>query len=88
MTSDVLRSIMEGVAYSLCNCLDIIKEMGIDIREVRASGGGGRSSLWRQIQADLFGSSVNTVNSTEGPALGVAILKGWALVYIKCARSL
>jgi xylulokinase len=73
---DVLRSIMEGVAYSLCNCLDIIKEMGIDIREVRASGGGGRSSLWRQIQADLFGSSVNTVNSTEGPALGVAILAG------------
>lgn len=73
---DLLRSIMEGVAYSLNNCLDIIKEMGIDIKEVRASGGGGKSSLWRQIQADLFGTSINTVNSTEGPALGVAILAG------------
>lgn len=73
---DMLRSIMEGVAYSLCNCLDIIKEMGIGINEVRASGGGGKSSLWRQIQADLYGTSVYTVNSTEGPALGVAILAG------------
>ena len=73
---EFLRAVMEGVAYSLKNCLDIIKEMGIGINEVRASGGGGKSPLWRQIQADLFGTPICTVNSSEGPALGVALLAG------------
>ena len=73
---EFLRAVMEGVAYSLKNCLDIIKEMGTDINEVRASGGGGKSPLWRQIQADLFGNPICTVNSSEGPALGAALLAG------------
>jgi xylulokinase len=73
---DMLRAIMEGVAYSLRDCLEIITEMGIEVKEVRASGGGGKSHLWRQIQADLFNSNVVTINSSEGPALGVAILAG------------
>ncbi|MGH4049972.1 MAG: xylulokinase [Clostridium sp.] len=73
---DMLRSVMEGVGYSLKDSLEIIKEMGIDAKEVRASGGGGKSPLWRQIQADLYNCEVITTNSTEGPALGVAILAG------------
>ncbi len=73
---DMLRAIMEGVAYSLKDCLEIIKEMGVGIEEVRASGGGGKSPLWRQIQADLYGTPIHTVNSGEGPALGVALLAG------------
>lgn len=73
---EFLRAVMEGVAYSLKNCLDIVKEMGIAINEVRASGGGGKSQLWRQIQADLFGTPICTINSSEGPALGVALLAG------------
>ena len=73
---DFLRAVMEGVAYSLKNCLDIIQGMGISIDEVRASGGGGKSLFWRQIQADLFGTPICTVNSSEGPALGVALLAG------------
>lgn len=73
---EFIRAIMEGVAYSLRNCLDIIKEMGIPVGEIRASGGGGRSHLWRQIQADLFGAPICTINSSEGPALGVALLAG------------
>lgn len=73
---DFLRAVMEGVAYSLKNCLDIIIEMGIPVNQVRASGGGGKSLLWRQIQADVFGTPICTVNSSEGPALGVAILAG------------
>lgn len=72
--NDMLRAIMEGVGYSLKDCLDIINEMGIAVNEVRASGGGGKSELWRQIQADMFNSEVVTINSSEGPALGVAIL--------------
>lgn len=73
---DMLRSVMEGVSYSLNDCMEIIKEMGIEVNEVRASGGGGRSPLWRQMQADMFGKDVVTINSAEGPALGVSILAG------------
>ena len=73
---DMLRAVMEGVGYSLKDCLEIIKGMGIDVKEVRASGGGGKSPLWRQIQADLYNCEVITTNSTQGPALGVAILAG------------
>ena len=71
-----IRAIMEGVVYSLKDCLEIIKGMGVDIKEVRASGGGGKSPLWRQMQADVFGADITTINSGEGPALGVALLAG------------
>ena len=70
----MLRSVMEGVGYSLVDCMDIINEMGIAVDEVRASGGGGKSEVWRQMQADMFNCEVVTINSSEGPALGVAIL--------------
>ncbi len=73
---DMIRAVMEGVVYSLKDCLEIIREMGVNIEEIRASGGGGRSSLWRQMQADIFETDIATVNSSEGPALGVAILAG------------
>lgn len=71
---DMLRAVMEGVSYSLNDCMSVIKEMGIDASEVRASGGGGKSKLWRQMQADMFGCDINTINVSEGPALGVALL--------------
>ena len=73
---EVLRSVMEGVVYSLRDCLEIIKELGVEINEVRASGGGGKSPLWRQMQADVFGTEICTINASEGPAFGVAILAG------------
>lgn len=73
---DMLRSVMEGVVFSLKDCLEIIRELGVDISEVRASGGGGKSKLWRQMQADVFGTEITTINSSEGGALGVAILAG------------
>lgn len=72
--NDMLRAVMEGVSYSLKDCMEIIKETGIQVNEVRASGGGGKSPLWRQMQSDMFRCNVNTINSSEGPALGVAIL--------------
>lgn len=73
---DMIRAVMEGVGHSLKDCMDVIKEMGIPVEEVRASGGGGKSEVWRQIQADMFNNKVVTINSSEGPALGVAILAG------------
>jgi xylulokinase len=68
------RSIMEGVAYSLRESLDIIRGLGVPVKEIRASGGGGKSPLWRQIQADVFGQDVVTINAEQGPAYGVALL--------------
>jgi xylulokinase len=70
----MLRSIMEGVAYSLRDCLEIIRGLGIPVREIRASGGGSKSALWRHIQADVFAQKVSTINAEEGPAYGVALL--------------
>ncbi len=73
---DMIRAVMEGVVYSLRDCLEIIAGMGVNVSEIRASGGGGKSRLWRQMQADIFGNAITTINSGEGPALGVALLAG------------
>lgn len=70
----VLRAVLEGVAYSLRDSLEILQEMGVPAAQVRASGGGARSTLWRQIQADVFGMPVVTVQAQEGPAYGAALL--------------
>lgn len=73
---DMLRAVMEGVSYSLRDCLEILKEMGVSVDDMMACGGGGSSPLWRQMLADLYGCPVKTTNSKEGPALGAAILAG------------
>ena len=72
----LVRSILEGVAYSLRDGLEVLVQMGVPVGEVRASGGGARSALWRRIQADVFGREVVTVNAAEGPAYGAALLAG------------
>ena len=71
---DMLRAVMEGVAYSLRDCMEICREMNINVSDMMACGGGGSSPLWRQMLADLYGCPVKTSASKEGPALGVAIL--------------
>ena len=72
----MLRAVMEGVSYSLCDCNDILQEMGIHVDQMMACGGGGRSPVWRQMLSDLYRCDVKTVRQTEGPALGAAILAG------------
>ena len=73
---DMLRAVMEGVSYSLCDCNEILQEMGVDVTQMMACGGGGKSPVWRQMLADLYNCTVKTVQQDEGPALGVAILAG------------
>ena len=73
---DLLRSVMEGVTYSLRDCLGVLQDMDVAIDEMMACGGGGRSPLWRQMLADNYRCSVTTLEANEGPALGVAILAG------------
>ena len=70
----MVRSIMEGVTYSLRDCLEIIEERGVSVKQVRASGGGAKSPFWRQMQADVFGKTVVTMAADEGPGYGVALL--------------
>ena len=70
----MLRAVMEGVSYSLRDCLEVFREMNINISDMTACGGGGSSQLWRSMLADLYGCNVKTVTSKEGPALGSAVL--------------
>ncbi|GMQ59775.1 xylulokinase [Vallitalea sediminicola] len=68
------RAILEGVSFGLRDSLEILRELGVPIKEVRVSGGGAKSNLWRQILADIFDCNINTINTNQGPALGGAIL--------------
>ena len=68
------RAVLEGVAFGMRDSLEIIREMGVPIEQVRASGGGARSDLWRQIQADVNKAPLVTINVDEGPAYGAALL--------------
>jgi len=68
------RSVMEGVAYALNDTFQIFGELGIPVSQVRASGGGAKSAVWRQIHADVTGHSHVTLAVDEGPALGAALL--------------
>ena len=72
----LIRAVLEGVAYGLRDSFTIIEGMGVAIAEVRASGGGARSVLWRQIQSDVTGYPHSVINVDEGPAYGAALLAG------------
>jgi len=68
------RAVLEGVSYGLRDSLELMRDLGLTIAQVRASGGGARSPLWRQILADIFEAEIATVNVTEGAAYGAALL--------------
>jgi xylulokinase len=70
------RAVLEGVSYGLLDSLELMRALGLSIEQVRASGGGARSPLWRQILADVFNTEIVTVNVTEGAAYGAALLAG------------
>ncbi|WP_040951619.1 xylulokinase [Gorillibacterium massiliense] len=68
------RAVMEGITFGLRDSLELVKESGAEITELRVNGGGARSPFWRQMIADIFGAPVVTVNSTDGPAYGAAVM--------------
>jgi xylulokinase len=72
----VVRAILEGVAFSLKDTFTIFREMNVPVSSIRLGGGGARSSLWRQIQADVYDHEVEIVEAEEGAAYGAAILAG------------
>src|SRR5215471_18009695 len=72
----IVRAIQEGVAFSLKDTFSIFEEMKVPVTKIRLGGGGARSSVWRQIQADIYAHEVELVEAEEGAAYGAAILAG------------
>ncbi|MFW5985014.1 MAG: xylulokinase [Halanaerobiaceae bacterium] len=70
------RSVMEGVGFALRDSLELIKDKGIEIEEIRTIGGGAKSPVWRSILADVFGEEISLLNIEEGPAFGAAVIAG------------
>jgi xylulokinase len=86
----IVRAILEGVAFSLRDSFEIFREMNVPVESIRLGGGGARSKLWRQIQADIYGHAVDIVQAEEGAAYGAALLAGvggglWKSVDDACA---
>ncbi len=72
----LIRAVMEGVAFSQRECVDVFRELGVEINDMMMCGGGARNLLWRQMLADLYGTGVSTIQPEGGAALGAAILAG------------
>ena len=88
------RAVLEGVAYGIRDSFSLIRSAGLgQVAQVRISGGGARSPLWRQIMADVLGAELVTVNTTEGAAYGAALLAGvgaglWSDVDEACTAAI
>lgn len=87
------RAVMEGVAFSLRDSFEIFRELGAPMETIRLGGGGAHSRLWRQIQADVYGQTVETIEADEGAAFGAAILAGvgagaWNSVDEACEKAI
>jgi xylulokinase len=72
----VVRAVLEGVAFSLKDTFSLFAEMKVPVSTIRVGGGGARSELWRQIQADVYGREVEILAAEEGAAYGAALLAG------------
>ena len=76
--ADIVRAILEGLAYEQALGVRRLNEIGVDIRELTAVGGGAKSERWMQIKADIIGLPVSVLHTSEAASLGVAMLAGWA----------
>ena len=88
----IVRAILEGVAFSLRDTFTIFQEMNVPVKNIRLGGGGARSPLWRQIQADVYGHPVEIVEAEEGAAYGAALLAAvgahiWSSVDAACSAA-
>ncbi|MCC6238913.1 MAG: xylulokinase [Phycisphaerales bacterium] len=91
--SHLYRAVLEGITFGMRDALEIMQQMKIPVRQVRASGGGARSKFWQQLQADIYNKPLVLTNASEGPAYGVALLAGvgtgvWKTVEQACQSSI
>jgi xylulokinase len=88
------RAVLEGVAFSMKDCFDLLAGAGLpSVSQVRIAGGGAKSALWRRIVASVLNVDIVTVNSAEGAAFGAALLAGvgdgaWPSVDAACEGAL
>ncbi|HXC94480.1 MAG TPA: xylulokinase [Edaphobacter sp.] len=87
-----VRAVLEGVAFSLRDTFTLFHELGVPVKAIRLGGGGARGPLWRQVQADVYGHSVELLEAEEGGAFGAALLAGtgigaWESVEAACAAT-
>jgi xylulokinase len=87
------RAVLEGVAYSLKDSFTLFAELGIPVKGVRLGGGGARSPLWREIQANVYGYACERLTAEEGGAFGAALLAGvgakhWPDLEAACAAGI
>lgn len=88
------RAVLEGVAFSMRDCMQLFADAGLaSVTQVRVGGGGAKSALWRRVLASVLGVELVRVNSTEGAAYGAALLAGvgvgqWKDVAAACAASI
>jgi xylulokinase len=85
--------VLEGVAFSLKDTFTLFAELGVPVSKIRLGGGGARSPLWRQIQADVYNHPVELLEAEEGGAFGAALLAGtgvgaWPSVQAACADTI
>ena len=73
---DLIRAVLEGVAFSLRDCLELLQEMNVCPNQMLVCGGGANSPLWRSIFADVFSMPLTAASPQQGAALGAAILAG------------
>lgn len=91
--ASVVRAVLEGVAFSLRDAFEVLKELNVPVDSIRLGGGGAKSDLWRQIQADVYRQTVETIEAEEGAAFGAALLAGvgagrWKSVDQACAETI
>ena len=77
--SDLIKAILEGITWEIKLNLELLSKAGVKISELRAIGGGAKSSLWLQLKADMYGKKLLSLNTSEAACLGVALLAGVAI---------
>ena len=83
----MVRSVIEGILFSLRDILEAMRAKGIVIEQIRLSGGSAKSAFWRQLSADVFGSEIVTINHEEGPSVGAAVLAAVGSGYFSSAHE-
>ena len=84
---DLTRSVIEGVCYSLRDCIEIFRGMKVPVDEVRVTGGGAKNQFWFQTLADIFGQSTCSLEASEGAAYGVALLAAVGTKHFKSVEE-
>jgi xylulokinase len=75
----IAQAILEGITYELKINLDLLESSGIQINEIKCSGGGSKSKYWLQLKANITGRTITASKFTDLAALGAAILAGYAI---------